>query len=196
MQVVVSRAYERRTWEREREKNRRARIERKRRSETALAREQGCTRALFACVYDVNIIRQTHLNRLKILTSTSRPPPLCELFACDFIEVRLATSPAQKYSLKLYDRSRPLSRICIHVSSDQRIVIWRYIYRMCVHESICFVHFINGNNDKSTKCLSNVKRLILWMTYPLLMIICWELSTFFFSSFIKIEHYHNYSLNS
>lgn len=94
VQVVVSRAYERnaRKREKEREKNRRTQIERKRRSETALAREQGCMRALFACVYDVNIIRQTHLNRLKILTSTSRPPPLCELFACDFIEVRLATS--------------------------------------------------------------------------------------------------------
>ena len=69
--------------------------ERKRRRETMLAREQGCTRALFACVCDVNIIRQTHLNRLKILTSTSRPPLLCELSACDvcdFIEVRLAMS--------------------------------------------------------------------------------------------------------
>jgi len=47
--------------------------------EKALAREQGCTRALFACVRDVNIIRQTHLNRLKILTFTSHPPPLSEL---------------------------------------------------------------------------------------------------------------------
>lgn len=93
VQVVVSRAYERR--ERESERRINVQIERKRRRETALAREQGCTRALFACVYDVNIIRQTHLNRLKILTSTSRPPPLCELSACDvcdFIEVRLAMS--------------------------------------------------------------------------------------------------------
>lgn len=56
-------------------------IERERGREMAFAREQGCTRVLFACVYDVNIIRQTHLNRLKILASTSRPPPLCELSA-------------------------------------------------------------------------------------------------------------------
>lgn len=92
----MSRAYERN--ERKREKEEQTHTDRekkmKRSAAAVLAREQGCTRALFACVYDVNIIRQTHLNRLKILTSTSRPPPLCELFACDvcdFIEMRLAT---------------------------------------------------------------------------------------------------------
>lgn len=61
----------------------------------ALAREQGCTRALFACVYDVNIIRQTHLNRLKILTSISSLLRRCVNYprdVCDFIRVRILTS--------------------------------------------------------------------------------------------------------
>lgn len=63
-----------------RERNRQDERGRKR-GEKRRSREQGCTRALFACVYDVNIIRQTHLNRLKILTFTSRSSPLCELSA-------------------------------------------------------------------------------------------------------------------
>lgn len=121
IRVVVSYT---RAWGRsERGINRR--IEREREGDKWRSREQGCTRALFACVYDVNIIRQTHLNRLKILTSISPPPPLRELSArC----VRLYKSaypyvaPVWKYSSELYDRSR--NHLISHLPIFVYVFVW------------------------------------------------------------------------
>lgn len=116
---------------RERRWEKTSRMERKRRRETAFAREQGCTRALFACVYDVNIIRQTHLNRLKILTSISHPPPLCELFACDFIEVRLATSLRRQRGNTRPKYTTVRGHLVGYVSS----LVWSKDRNMTLHKS-------------------------------------------------------------